>query len=312
MNRWMALLRFALRRLLVAVPTLLVVITVAFIMMRIAPGSPFESERKLPPQILRSVEASYGMDRPLIEQYVNYLGDVVRGELGPSLRYRGKEVADFIREGFPMSLKIGLFALLVAMGLGIAIGATAAIKQNSGLDHAATALSLVGICIPAFAVAPLLVLWFGSTLGWLPIAGTAEGFKSYILPVAVLALPHIAVITRLVRAGMVEVLRSEYVRTARSRGFSEATVVMRHAMRPALLPLIGYLGPGCAGLIAGSLVVEKIFNLPGLGRTFVLGALQRDYTVVMGLVILYAALILLLNLVAELLQAWFDPRVRLS
>ncbi|HYF22365.1 MAG TPA: oligopeptide ABC transporter permease OppB [Caulobacteraceae bacterium] len=307
------MLRFLLRRLLVAIPTLFLVITVAFFMMRAAPGGPFDSDRKLPAEILKNVEAKYGLDKPLPVQYANYLSDVVRGDFGPSLKYRDKTVWQLVQEGFPISAKIGLTALALAAVVGVAVGVFAALRQNRGADYAATAVGVLGVTIPTFVTAPLLILLFGSMLGWLPSGGWNEGaLLNMILPVTVLALPQVAIISRLTRAGMIEVLRSNYIRTARAKGLPESRIVTEHALRAALLPLVSYLGPAMAGLITGSLVVEQIFQLPGLGRSFVIGALQRDYTVVMGVVILYATLIIVLNLIADLLYAVLDPRVRLS
>ena len=305
------MLRFLLRRLLVAIPTLFLVVTLSFFMMRAAPGSPFVGERKLSPEIERAVMAKYGLDKPLHEQYVTYLGGVVRGDLGPSLKYRDKAVADIIADGFPKSLILGSSSLVLALLIGVSLGVTAALRQNRPADYAATAVAVLGVCIPTFVTAPLLVLLFASKLGWLPTAGWG-GVRNLIMPVVVLALPQIAIVSRLTRAGMIEVLRSNYIRTARAKGLSEWRIVTRHAIRGAILPLVSYLGPATAGLITGSLVVEQIFNLPGLGKYFVISALQRDYTVVMGVVILYAALILFLNLVADLLYAALDPRVSLK
>jgi oligopeptide transport system permease protein len=302
---------FLLRRLLVAVPTLFLVVTVAFFMMRAAPGSPFQGQRKLTPEIERAVNAKYGLDRPLPVQYVKYLGDVLHGDLGPSLKYREKTVVDIIGQGFPKSLALGLAAIMAATVIGVGLGIAAALRQNRPADYLATAVAILGVCIPTFVTAPLLVLLFASVLGWLPTAGWG-GVRNLILPVTVLALPQIAIISRLTRAGMIEVLSSNYVRTARAKGLSESRIVLHHALRGAILPLISYLGPAAAGLITGSLVVEQIFNLPGLGKYFVISALQRDYTVVMGVVILYAALILALNLVSDLLYAVLDPRVKLT
>ncbi len=312
------MLRFLLRRLLVIVPTLFLVVTLAFFMMRAAPGSPFSSERKLSPEIERNVRARYGMDRPLLVQYGAYLAGVAHGDFGPSLKYKDKTVAQVIADGFPRSLTIGLAALIIASVVGVTLGVLAALKQNRLIDYGTMTLAVLGVCIPTFVTAPLLVLVFASRLGWLPTAGwpgagLGLGAVRYlVLPVTVLALPQIAIISRLTRAGMIEVLRSNYVRTAYAKGLPERVIVFRHALRPAILPLVSYLGPACAGLITGSLVVEQIFQLSGLGRSFVVGALQRDYTVVMGVVILYASLILLLNLAADLLQAALDPRVQLS
>ena len=303
--------RFILRRLVVAVPTLFLVVTAAFFMMRAAPGNPFEMDRKLPPSVEKNVMAKYGMDRPLPQQYLTYLGGVLRGDFGPSLKYQDKSVLQIVAESFPTSLTIGLWALGLAGVLGVSLGVIAALRQNSGADYAATAVAVLGVCVPTFVTAPLLLLAFASILGWFP-AGGLNGPRSLVLPVITLALPQVAIISRLTRAGMIEVLRSNYVRTARAKGLPQSAIVFKHALRAAILPLVSYLGPACAGLITGSLVVEQIFDLPGLGKSFVTGALQRDYTVVMGVVILYAALILALNLAADVLYAVLDPRVRLA
>jgi oligopeptide transport system permease protein len=306
------MLRFIGRRLLVAIPTLLLVITLAFFMMRAAPGGPFDTDRKLSPEIERNVMARYGMDRPLPAQYASYLAGVARGDLGPSLKYKDKSVLQILRENAPVSLRLGGLAIALAAVVGVSLGVLAAARQNGGVDHLVMGVAVLGLCIPTFVTAPLLVLAFASRLGWLPGGGWNDGaWRNLVMPVVVLALPQIAVISRLTRAGMVEVLRSNYIRTARAKGLPERRIVTRHALRAALLPLVSYLGPACAGLLTGSLVVEKIFNLPGLGKFFVISALQRDYTVVMGMVIVYAGLILLLNLLADVLYAALDPRVRL-
>jgi oligopeptide transport system permease protein len=307
------MLRFLLRHLLVAIPTLFLVVTLAFFMMRAAPGSPFDMERKLAPEVERNVMAKYGMNKPLGEQYVNYLKDAVRGDFGPSLKYKDKTVLDVLHENYLVSLKLGLAAIVIAAMVGMSLGVIAALRQNKSADYLTMAIAILGVCIPTFVTAPLLVLAFASKLGWLPTAGWNNGaLVNMVLPVTVLALPQIAIISRLTRAGMIEVLRSNYVRTARAKGLSEGRIVRKHALRAAILPLVSYLGPACAGLITGSLVVERIFNLPGLGKFFVISALQRDYTVVMGMVIFYAALILIRNLLADLLYAGLDPRVRLA
>ncbi len=305
------MLRFLLRRLLVAIPTLLLVVTIAFFMMRAAPGGPFDSNRKLPPEVEHNLEAKYGLDKPLAVQYLTYLGHVVHGDLGPSLKYQDRSVLDIIREGFPTSLRLGVSALILGGVVGMSLGVAGALRQNSSVDNGVTTLAILGVCIPTFVTAPILVLVFASTLGWLPTGGLSD-IRSYVLPVAVLALPQIAIISRLTRSGMVEVLRSNYVRTARAKGLPARTIVLHHALRAAVLPLVSYLGPAAAGLITGSLVVEKIFTLPGLGKAFVVSALQRDYTVVMGVVILYASLVIGLNLLAEVIQSMLDPRMRLS
>ena len=305
--------RFLLRRLMVAIPTLFVVITVAFFMMRAAPGNPFDLDRKLPAEIEANVKKKFHMDEPLVQQYGRYLAGVVHGDFGPSLKYRDKSVLDVLKENYRVSLTLGLISISLASVVGVSLGILAALRQNGALDYSVMAIAILGVCISTFVTAPLLQLVFGSRLGWLPIAGWDNGaLKNLVLPVIVLSLPQIAIISRLTRAGMIEVLHSNYVRTARAKGLPEHRIVSRHALRAALLPLVSYLGPACAGLLTGSLVVEKIFGLPGLGKFFVLSALQRDYTVVMGMVIIYAALILALNLAADLLYAALDPRVRVS
>lgn len=307
------MLRFIGRRLLIAIPTLFLVITVAFFMMRAAPGSPFDGDRKLSPEIEANVMAKYGMDRPLHEQYGAYLAGVVRGDLGPSLKYKDKTVLQILQENYRVSLTLGLSAIILATVIGVSLGVLAALRQNQTTDYVVMTIAILGVCIPTFVTAPVLVLVIASKLGWLPSAGWNGGaLPNLILPIVVLTLPQVAIISRLTRAGMVEVLRSNYIRTARAKGLPENRIVRRHALRAAILPLVSYLGPAAAGLITGSLVVEKIFNLPGLGKFFVISALQRDYTVVMGMVIFYAALILILNLIADLLHAVLDPRVRLS
>ena len=313
------MLRFLFRRLLIAVPTLFVVVTLAFFMMRAAPGSPFVGERHLSPEVEANVMAKYGMNRPLGVQYLNYVGGVLHGDFGPSLKYKDKSVVRIIAEGFPNSLLIGGVSMAIAAVIGVALGVVGALRQNGPADYTAMGVAVLGVCIPTFVTAPLLVLLLASKLGVLPTGGwptpsepLSSAWRYFVMPITVLALPQIAIISRLTRAGMIEVMRSNYVRTARAKGLPESSVVFRHALRGAILPLVSYIGPATAGVITGSLVVERIFSLPGIGRAFVLSALQRDYTVVMGVVILYAGLILLLNLVADLLYAALDPRVRLG
>ena len=307
------MLRFIGRRLLVAIPTLFLVVTLAFFMMRAAPGSPFDMDRKLSPEIEANVMAKYGMDKPLGAQYADYLTGVLQGDFGPSLKYKDKTVLQILQENYKVSLVLGLSAITLAGAIGVTLGVLAALKQNGWVDYGVMGVAIVGVCIPTFVTAPLLVLLFGSILQWLPNGGWNGGaLQNLVLPITVLALPQIAIISRLTRAGMIEVLQSNYVRTARAKGLPAHRVVFKHALRAAILPLVSYLGPACAGLLTGSLVVEKIFNLPGLGKFFVISALQRDYTVVMGMVIFYAGLILFLNLIADLLYAVLDPRVRLS
>jgi len=302
---------FLLRRLLISVPTLLIIITIAFFMMRIAPGGPFDQERALPPQIEKNMLAAYNLDQPLMVQYVRYLTGVLQGDFGPSFKYRDFSVAELLLTGFPPSLKVGGAAILLAIIAGITLGTIAALRQNSAVDHAVMVTAMTGIAVPNFVMAPLLTLIFGVFLGWLPVAGWGGGaFRNMILPVIALALPQIAYIARLTRGSMIEVLGANFIRTARAKGLREQIVVVRHALKGALLPVVSYLGPATAQLISGSLVIEQIFGIPGIGRYFIQGALNRDYTLVMGTVIVYALLILVLNLIVDLLYGLLDPKVK--
>lgn len=300
-----------LRRLGTAIPTLLVIITLAFFMMRLAPGGPFDQERPLPPEIQRNVERAYHLDEPLPQQYLRYLGGLLRGDFGPSFTTKDFTVNELLAAGAPASVKLGLSALVVAAGLGIAMGVLAALNQNTALDYGVMSLAMVGIVIPNFVMAPLLTLVFGVYLGWFPVAGWGDGSLYYlVLPILALALPQVARIARLTRGSMIETMNANYVRTARAKGLRERIVVGRHALRGALLPVVSYLGPAAAGLMTGSVVVETIFSLPGIGRYFVEAALDRDYTMVMGVVIVYAVLIILLNLLVDLVYGVLDPKVR--
>jgi oligopeptide transport system permease protein len=307
------LLQYSLRRLLTAIPTLLILITIAFFMMRAAPGGPFDSEKVLPPEIQANLDRMYHLDEPLINQYLRYLGNVVRGDLGPSFQYRDWTVNELIANGLPVSLRIGGSAILLALLFGVLAGTIAALRQNSGTDYTVMTVSMTGISIPNFVMAPLLILIFAVYLGWLPAGGWSGGaLRNMILPVIVLALPKLAYVARLTRGSMIEVLRSNYIRTARAKGLPERVVILRHALKPALLPVVSYIGPATAALLAGSLVVEQIFGLPGIGRYFIQGALNRDYTLVMGVVIFYGSFIIVLNFLVDLLYAWLDPKVKYS
>jgi len=299
------------RRLLSAVPTLFLIVALAFFMMRLAPGGPFDGERKLPPDIEMNMKRAYDLDKPVHVQFFRYLGGVLRGDFGPSFKNKDFTVSQLIGVGAPISARIGLSALLIATLLGLAIGTFAALRQNTAADALTMGVAMVGITIPTFVVAPLLVLLFAVWLRWLPAGDWGNGDLSHaLLPVATLALPQIAIIARLSRGSMLEVLRSNFVRTARAKGLCGFKVMTRHVMRAGLLPLVSYLGPAAAALMTGSLVVERIFGLPGIGRYFVEGAINRDYTVVMGVVIVYAVLVLALNLIADLAYGWLDPKVR--
>ncbi len=302
---------YAVRRLLVAVPTLFVIVTIAFFLMRAAPGGPFDSDRVLPPAIEKNVLAHYNLDLPLWQQYLKYVGGLIQGDLGPSFRVRDFTVAELIGSGFPASLQIGGAAILLAIAIGISLGAFAALRQNSLADYVVMGVAMTGIAVPNFVMAPLLTLVFGVYFSLLPVAGWGGGaLANKILPVIALALPQIAYIARLTRGSMVEVMNANYVRTARAKGLREQLVVVRHALKGALLPVVSYLGPATAAVVTGSVVIESIFGIPGIGRYFIEGALNRDYTLVMGVMIFYAVLIIVLNLVVDLLYAVLDPKVR--
>lgn len=302
--------RQALLRLASAVPTLLLLITVTFFMIRMAPGGPFDAERVLPPEILQNLEQSYHLDEPLWRQYLRYLSDVVHGDLGPSYQYVDFSVNELLGAGLPVSMAIGSAALILALLLGGSAGIWAALRQNRWSDHLTMTAAMAGISVPNFVVAPLMILLFSVTLGWLPAGGWDGGLRHAILPVIALALPQVAYIARLMRGSMIEVLRQNFIRTARAKGLPEHQVVLKHALKPALMPVLSYLGPAAAGIVTGSVVVEQIFGIPGIGRHFVQGALNRDYTLVMGVVLFYGVLIVLFNFVVDLFYVLVDPRLR--
>lgn len=286
--------------------------TLAFFLIRLAPGGPFDTEKNLPAEIEANLAAKYHLDDPLWQQYLHYLGDLARGDLGPSFKYSDYTVNELIAQGFPVSLRLGLLAIGLALIAGVTAGTVAAMRQNRPTDYGVMSVSMTGISIPNFVLAPLLILLFAVQLQWLPAGGLDAGWQVWVLPVISLALPQIAYIARLTRGSMIEVLRSNYIRTARAKGLPRRRVIVGHALRPALLPVLSYLGPALAGIITGSVVIETIFGIPGLGRFFVQGALNRDYTLVLGVVVFYGTLIVLFNLLVDLLYAVFDPRVRLQ
>jgi oligopeptide transport system permease protein len=303
--------RHVLRRLLVSLPTLLLIVTLSFYMMRLAPGGPFDQERPLPPEIRANIERAYHLDEPLWQQYLRYLGGVVRGDFGPSYRTKDFTVTELLLAGAPASFKVGGLAVVLATVLGLIAGMTAALRQNSWVDYTSMGLAMIGIAIPNFVMAPLLTLVFGVYLGWLPVGGWGGGALPFlILPVVSLALPQVARVARLSRGAMIEQLHANYVRTARAKGLRERLVLLRHALPGTLLPVVSYLGPMTAALLTGSVVIESIFSIPGIGRYFVQAALDRDYTVVMGVVVVYAALIITLNLLVDLVYGLLDPKVR--
>lgn len=303
------------RRLLIAIPTMFVIIAAAFFLMRAAPGSPFSSERQVTPEIEQRMLAAYDLDKPVPEQFALYVGRLVQGDLGPSMKYKDKDVADIIAEGLPTSLLIGFSAIVLALAIGCSLGVWAALRQNRPEDYVAMGFAVAGVCLPPLVLAPLFSLFFGVQLQWLPTAGLYRDHYTVshlLLPVVALALPQIAIISRLIRASMIEAMRSNAIRTARAKGLPESQVVWRHALPVAMIPVVSYLGPAISTVLVGSFVVEKVFQLPGIGKLFTDGALQRDYTLVMGVVIVYAAMIMFFNLLSDVFYTVLDPRARRS
>jgi oligopeptide transport system permease protein len=305
------LLRYTLRRLLGAVPTLFLVIVFAFLLVHAAPGGPFDDQRVLPPEIEANIQAAYHLDEPLPMQFLRYVSGVVRGDFGPSYSYRDYTVSELIGQSFPISLQLGALAMLLAVIIGVGTGTVAALRRNSPLDKLVMGFAMTGISIPVFVIAPLLVLLLAVNLQWLPASWTgSQGASRLLLPVVSLALPQIAYVARLTRASLIDVLSSDFIRTARAQGLGTVAIIRYHALKPAMLPVLSYLGPAVAAVLTGSVVVEEIFGIPGLGQLFVRGSLNRDYTLVLGVVIFYATLIVLLNLVVDLLYGVLDPRIR--
>ncbi|MBL8578330.1 MAG: ABC transporter permease subunit [Mesorhizobium sp.] len=300
---------YVLRRLASAIPTLFIIVTIAFFMIRLAPGGPFSLERPLDPLIMQNLERAYNFDKPLWQQYLIYLGNLAQGDLGPSFTRRDFSVGDLFRTGLPVSIQLGGIALSIALVVGVFLGALAALRQNSWVDYMVVGTATLGITVPTFVIAPLLSLFFGVMMGWLPAGGWGT-WRHMVLPVATLALPQIAIIARLTRGATIETLRSNHIRTARAYGLPAHVVVGVHALRAAILPVVSYLGPTAAALLTGSVVVETIFGIPGIGRYFVQGALGRDYTLVMGTVVVIACFVIAFNLIVDILYAWLDPRVR--
>ena len=303
------MLRFIARRILETIPVLFIIVTVTFFMIRFVPGGPFTAEKAVTPEILHNLEAHYGLDQPLWRQYLNYLGGLLHGDLGPSFKYPNRTVNEIIAETLPVSFELGGEALAVALALGLTAGVLAAVKRNTWLDYAASGLAMTGICAPTFVVGPLLVLVFAIHAGWFNASGWYSPLDR-VLPALTLGGYYAAYIARLTRGGMLEVLNQDYIRTARAKGASEARIIFRHALRGGLLPVVAFLGPGVADILTGSFVIETIFQIPGLGREFVTSAFNRDYTLITGTVILYAALIIALNLVVDVVQVWLNPKLK--
>ncbi|HUE10820.1 MAG TPA: ABC transporter permease subunit [Steroidobacteraceae bacterium] len=305
------MIRYFLKRLAGAIPTLMVIVTLTFFLVRVAPGGPFDQEQTLPPEIMANLQSAYGLDQPMWVQYGRYLRALAHGDFGPSFKYKDFTVTELIGQGLPVTLELGAIALGLALSLGIPIGTFAALRHNSAADYAAMSFAVLGLAIPTFVVLPFLGLCFGIHLHWLPVAGWEPGsIRDLVLPVIALALPPLAYIARLTRGGMLEVLRSPFIRTAIAKGLPLHAVILRHALRPALVPVAGFVAPAVASIMTGSLVVESIAGLPGVGRYLVQGALNRDYTLVMGMVIIYSTALIGMGLIVDLVYAWLDPRVR--
>ena len=304
--------KYIVRRFLGLLPTLLVIVTVSFFVIRVAPGGPFAREKAIPKQVLDNILKKYHMDEPLVKQYGRYLLDVVRGDLGPSFRLKDFDVTTLVIRSLPNSMVLGLMSLSVALLLGISAGIVSATRQNTGLDYASMAVSIVGISIPLFVIGPILVFVFALRLKWIPTSGwimAGGSWKTVFMPVITLCLPYFAYIARLSRASILEVLRSDYVRTARAKGLGESAIMFRHILKGALLPVVSYLGPAFAGIVTGTVVVETIFRVPGLGLFFIQSALNRDYTLIMGTVIVYSAVLLVMNFVVDIVYGLMDPRI---
>ncbi len=313
------MLALTVRRLLVAIPTLLAIVAAAFLLMKAAPGGPFTLERQLPPEIEQRMQAKFGLDLPVGQQLARYLfgseegGGLIRGDFGPSMTYKDKNVIEIIAEGAPTSALLGLGAMALALLVGGGLGVMAALRQNKFQDYAVMALAIAGVCLPPLVIGPIMQLFFGVQLSWLPSQGLHRdeyGIAYLILPIVTLSLPLIAIVSRLMRASMIEAMRSNAIRTARAKGLPEASVIWRHALPIAILPVVSYVGPALAGVMAGSFVIETVYQLPGIGKQFVYAAQQRDYTLVMGVVLIYSFLIILMNLAADIMYRVLDPRTR--
>ena len=302
--------RFIGSRLLQAIPVLLVVITVTFFLIRVAPGGPFDSEKAVVPEVKAALEAQYRLNLTLFQQYTAYLGDLSHGDLGPSFKYPGRSVNELIAAGFPVTAELALYALLVALVIGCIAGVVASLKPNTAQDYIPMSVAMIGICMPSLLLGPILILVFGVYLDWLPVSGWGDSPGDKVLPAITLGAAYAAYIARLSRAGMLEVMSQDYIRTARAKGLPEWQVVSRHALRGGMIPVVAFLGPAFAGLLSGSFVVETIFQIPGLGRFYVQAAFNRDYTMILGSTVFLATLIVVFNLLSDILAAWMNPRLR--
>lgn len=304
--------KYIFRRLLGMIPTLLIIITLSFFIVRIAPGGPFDGERALPEAVKANIEAKYHLDEPVLQQYGRYLFDVVRGDLGPSYKYKDNDVNYYIFTSLPNSAVLGTIAILLALVFGILFGVLAALYQNSWIDYLTMGIAVIGISVPLFVIGPVLQLVFAMNLGWLPTSGwysTGEGWTTVILPALSLSFAYFATIARLTRSSMLDTLRSDYIRTAKAKGMKNSTIIMKHAMKGAMLPVVSYLGPAFAGVITGSIVIEQVFRVPGIGKFFVQSSFNRDYTLIVGVVIVFSVILVIMNFLVDIVYALLDPRI---
>ncbi len=301
---------FILKRLLQTLPVLLIVITASFFMVRLAPGDPFSQERALPVEVMKGLRTYYKLDQPLVTQYIEYLKNIAQGDFGPSFKYSGRTVTEIIGAGLPVTFELGAYALLIALLIGISSGVIASLRPNTWQDYVPMSFAMIGICLPSYVLGPLLVLIVGIWLEWLPVSGWGYIPGDKILPSVTMGFVYAAYISRLARGGMLEILSQDFIRTARAKGVSESMIVLRHALRGGMQPVISFMGPALAGLLGGSFVVETIFQIPGLGRYYVQAAFNRDYTLILGMTIFFAVLIVVFNLLADIVAAWMNPRLR--
>lgn len=304
--------KYIFRRLLGMIPTLLIIITLSFIIVRIAPGGPFDGERTLPEAVKANIEAKYHLDEPILQQYGRYIFDVVRGDLGPSYKYKDNDVNYYIFTSLPNSAVLGTVAILLALVFGILFGILAALYQNSWIDYLTMGIAVIGISVPLFVIGPVLQLIFAMNLGWLPTSGwysTGEGWKTIILPALSLSFAYFATVARLTRSSMLDTLRSDYIRTAKAKGMKNSTIILKHAMKGAMLPIVSYLGPAFAGVITGSIVIEQVFRVPGIGKFFVQSSFNRDYTLIIGVVIVFSVILIVMNFIVDIVYAMLDPRI---
>ncbi|UTV26841.1 oligopeptide ABC transporter permease OppB [Photobacterium atrarenae] len=305
------MIKFIAKRIFEAIPTLLVLITISFFLMRFAPGNPFSSDRPLPPEVMANIEAKYGLDKPVFEQYTTYLGNILHGDFGPSFKYKDFSVNELVAEALPVSAKIGFFAFIFALIMGVTVGTIAALKQNSWLDYTIMSTAMAGVVMPSFILAPVLIYIFSINLGWLPAGGWNDGSLQYMmLPMIGMSLLYVATFARITRGSMIETLNSNFIRTARAKGLSYTYIIVKHALKPALLPVVSYMGPAFVGIITGSVVIETIFGLPGIGKLFVNAAFNRDYSLVLGITILIGTLTIIFNAIVDIVLAYIDPKIR--